>query len=315
MTSGTEPASAVALRASRQLASHPLIHLSGPRPPLDPRVNALHPGAVDIALAGSVSAARYVVPVPHQASAARVAMRAEPAIDAVAVSELLFGEPFEVLEHKAGWCWGRTLHDRYLGWVPETALTSPGPPPTHRVTARIAPVFAAASIKATVGAELPLGARLAGVEDGRFLLLADGRFVHLRHVAPLAEPASEPLAVAQAFIGAPYLWGGRTPGGVDCSGLVQAALTAAGLASPRDSDQQLAGLPEAVAFDDRQRGDLVFFPGHVGILAGRDRLLHANAYWMTTLEEPLADVIARLRGDGVAEPVLGLRRPRLSPMA
>jgi cell wall-associated NlpC family hydrolase len=172
------------------------------------------------------------------------------------------------------------------------------------VTARVAPVFAAADIKAPVVLELPFGARVAGAAGERFFACAAG-FIHNRHLA--AAPAT-PIEVARLFTGAPYLWGGRTPLGVDCSGLVQAALAACGIAAPRDSDQQLGGLGVAADFEARDAGDLVFFPGHVGILATRDRLLHANAHWMATVEEPLADVIARLHAAGVAEPVTGVRR-------
>jgi cell wall-associated NlpC family hydrolase len=92
--------------------------------------------------------------------------------------------------------------------------------------------------------------------------------------------------------------------GVDCSGLVQAVLAAGGVQTPRDSDQQLVALGAALAFNDRAAGDIVFFPGHVGILVAGDRLLHANAHWMAVVEEPLADVIARI-GDGA---VTGVRR-------
>ena len=280
--------------------------LTGPRPLLDRRVAAIRDDIVDIALAGCVSASRYVVPVARAGGVPRCAMRALPAADAVAVSELLRGETFEVFEVAGDWCWGRTLHDRYLGWVETRNLIDVSMAPLHRITARRAPVFAAADIKAAVGDMLPFGAYVGGIVQGKFLALNEGGFVHLRHVdAGLPKP---PLDVARLFTGAPYVWGGRTPDGVDCSGLVQAALTACGIICPRDSDQQLALLGVAVPFAGRAAGDLVFFPGHVGILATPDRLFHANAFWMTTLEEPLAGVIARLAAAGVAEPVLGVRR-------
>jgi cell wall-associated NlpC family hydrolase len=225
------------------------------------------------------------------------------------VSELLFGEDFDLFDiarDAAGdWGFGRTATDRYTGWVAMAALGDPGETPTHRISAPVAPVFSAADIKAPVLRELPFGAHLAGEAGKMFLALSGGGFVHLHHLSP---PPATPLEVARLFTGAPYLWGGRTPMGVDCSGLVQAALVTTGRPCPRDSDQQLAALGTAVAFEDRAPGDLVFFPGHVGILAGRDRLFHANAHWMATVEEPLDDVIARLAASGVETPVSGVRR-------
>lgn len=233
-------------------------------------------------------------------------MRAAPDGEVSAVSELLHGEGFDVFDITGGWCWGRTGHDGYLGWVDAAALGDPIASPSRRITARRAPVFAAADIKSPVLDTLPFAALVDGQPTGRFLALAAGGFIHQRHLDPPS--AATPLSVARLFAGAPYVWGGRTPDGVDCSGLVQAALNACGITCPRDSDQQLAALGAAVAFAARAAGDLVFFPGHVGILADGDRLFHANAFWMATVEEPLADVIARLEAAGAVTPVLGVRR-------
>lgn len=229
----------------------------------------------------------------------------------VAVSALLFGEPFAVLDVAAGWAWGRTLVDGYVGFVQADALDVPVAA-TSRVAAGAALVFEAPDIKSAVVARLPLNARLATRDhDDRFLALEPASsvagFIHRRHVAPVDRPDHDPLAVARLLLGTPYRWGGRTRDGIDCSGLVQAALLACGIECPRDSDQQRHALGAGVTFDDRRRGDLVFFPGHVGILADAARLLHANAHAMTTCIEPLEAVIGRLR-DHHAEPVLAVRR-------
>ncbi len=283
----------------------PSPRLNGPRPTLDLRRDVARPDLVEVGLAASVAAARYVAGVMMRCQVPRVAIRKAGDAATVAVSELLFGEDFEVFEIAGDWSWGRCGVDRYLGWVPSAILADPGPALEHRITARIAPVFAGADIKAPVLMELPFGARLAGTVGERFVAVTGGGFVHNRHITGLR---ADPVAVARLFLGTPYLWGGRTGDGIDCSGLVQAALLACGIAAPRDSDQQRDEIGMAVAFADRRPGDLVFFPGHVGLLTDGDRLLHANAHWMSTVEEPLSDVVARLLAAGVDTPVTGVRR-------
>ncbi|WP_164156565.1 C40 family peptidase, partial [Sandarakinorhabdus rubra] len=248
--------------------------------------------------AGDIGAVRYVEPRALACTATRAMLRREPSPTAEAVSELLMGEGFEIVELRGGFALGRCLHDRYIGWAPLDALALPGTEPAHRVTVRRAPVFAAASIKAAVLLELPFGARLSGTPEGDFLALAGGGFVHRRHVET---PPNDRFAAAALFADAPYLWGGRTPDGVDCSGLVQQALSVEGIALRRDTDLQVEQ-GEPVDFADRAAGDLVFFPGHVGLLLAGDRLFHANAHWMRVVTEPLADVVAR------GSPVTAVRR-------
>lgn len=222
--------------------------------------------------------------------AAQTPMRAEASADATAVSELLCGEGFDLFESVGDWGFGRSNHDRYTGWVALNALRDGPATATRTVTAPVAPLFSQPDIKTPVLADLPFGARVGGTNAGKFLAVVDGGYLHELHLAPLL---ASPLAIAQLFTGAPYVWGGRTPRGVDCSGLVQSALAACGIACPRDSDQQREALGTAVDFADRRGGDIIFFPGHVGILVDADTLLHANAHWMAVVTEPLADVIAR----------------------
>lgn len=268
--------------------------LTGPRPALDPRIHIARGDLVEIALAAQVAAGRYTAPMPMLGAAPHTPMRGDPDPKAPATSELLLGEAFDVYDIQADWAFGRTVHDGYTGWLPLTALDEPAeePAPVHVITARAAPVFTRPDIKAPVETHLPHGARIHGVPAGKFIALASGGHVHTRHVAALATPS--PLGVARLFEHAPYVWGGRTPAGVDCSGLVQAALAACGFPCPRDSDLQREALGTPVALADARADDLAFFPGHVGILSSKATLFHANAHWMCTMDEPLEAVRARV---------------------
>ncbi|MDB5690661.1 MAG: hypothetical protein JWL91_2537, partial [Sphingomonas bacterium] len=171
----------------------------------------------------------------------------------------------------------------------------------------LALVFAAPDIKSAVVCRLPMGARLRGEPAGDFLACAGG-FVHARHLGRLPAAEPDPVAVAERLIGAPYLWGGRGAGGIDCSGLVQLALGLCGHAAPRDTDLQRNQIGrELAAGEILHRGDLIFFPGHVGMMIDETRMIHANAFWMAVTVEPLADIVARLAGTS-ADPILSRRR-------
>lgn len=234
-------------------------------------------------------------------------LRETPDARARAVSELLLGEAFDLVDMSGGWAWGSCGHDRYVGYLPATALGEPSPT-THVVTARTALVFADADIKSPVVASWPMGARFAATAHGDFLG-ADAGYVHARHAAPIAAAAHDPVTVAERLLGTPYLWGGRSGAGLDCSGLIQLALGLCGIAAPRDSDQQRVATGAPLADDAAlRRGDLVFFPGHVGMMVDDARLVHANAFAMAVTIEPLEAVVARLAADH-AQPVLARRRP------
>ncbi len=259
-----------------------------------------------MALAGLLFAPHYAAARDCHCVMDGTMLRAAPTSDAPAVSQLAYGEGFAVLDLTGGWAWGKCLHDDYVGYLPDAAL-GVVEPPTHRVTAPRAPLFAAPDIKAPVVGALSIGALAAGAEAGDFLVTAGGH-LHRRHVAPAAARAADPVEVAERLIGAPYLWGGRGAGGIDCSGLVQRVLGLAGIASPRDSDQQRDALGRALGGDEPpRRGDLVFFPGHVGLMVDADRLIHATAFWMAVAVEPLAAVVARL-APLHADPVSARRR-------
>jgi len=279
--------------------------LGGPSSQPDPRVHAYRRDLADIGLADRLFAPHYARAEHCTVTASSTILRAAAARDAPAVSQLLRGEGFELLDRAGGWAWGRCTHDDYVGYIEDAALGAV-PSPSHRVNVPSALLFAAADIKSPVVASWPIGARFAGHADGAFLDTGEG-FIHRRHAAPI-DRHEDPVAIAERLLGSPYLWGGRGGGGIDCSGLVQLALSFAGIDAPRDSDQQRdhlgALLPETAVL---QRGDLIFFPGHVALMFDQDRIIHANAYWMAVAIEPLADLVARLAPDH-PQPILARRR-------
>lgn len=275
-----------------------------------------------MALYGQLAAHTYVEPAPFVCRVPVAGVRNAPDFAAEQVSQLLLGETFQVLEIGETWAWGYCSHDRYVGYVEAASLAETPvsaaalPAATHWVSAPQGLVFSEASIKTALRLTVPMGARLRLVEhDEKFFRLADnslspeGGFIHRRHVRPLGDWYADPALVAESLLGTPYLWGGRSRAGIDCSGLVQLSLMACGINAPRDSDQQQAlGQPVPQAeWSALRRGDIVFFPGHVGLMADATRLIHANAYWMNTVVEPLADVVDRLRPQH-EKPVLCVRR-------
>ena len=277
--------------------------LAGPSPALDHRRHAFRRDLADVALAGGYAAAAYAQPQSRNCTALRTMVRKAPRADAEAGSELLRGEPFLAVEVCGDWAWGYCGGDRYVGYVAAVAIGAPTIA-SHRVSAISALIFSHPDIRSAHVGELALGARLTSLgREGPFHAI-DGGFVHDRHLAPVGRADGDWVEVAKLFVGAPYLWGGRTCWGLDCSGLVQVALAAGGIDAPRDSDMQLETLGRSV--DAPARGDLAFFPGHVGVMIDETHLLHANAYWMATMIEPLAVAAERSGRDG--RPLIAIRR-------
>ena len=237
-------------------------------------------------------------------------LRHAPSHDAPLDTEALKGERVTVYETEEGWARGRLETDGYAGYLPANALRPPGPTPTHKIAALRTLVFPGPSIKQPPVEALALGCRLAITRiEGPLAITASGGYVPARHLAPLDAMESDFVAVAERFLGAPYLWGGKTSLGLDCSGLVQVALAACGIASPRDSGMQenALGTPLASSRDlSPQRGDLLFWKGHVAIVRDEATLIHANAFHMAVAIEPIAEAIARIRAAG--SEVTSLRR-------
>ena len=265
----------------------------------DPRVNAYTADVADVALEGRVSARRFERPVPHRLmEGTSEMMRSAPEPGATCVSELLPGQRFDIVDQTEGWAWGFSAHDHYVGYIRSEHLRTDVPTRTHRIVAPLALCFQRPDIKSEVAMTLPLSAEIAAEDfDENFLRHRNGTFVHCRHAGARDKFDSDVVTIAEFFLGTPYRWGGRQRAGIDCSGLVQIALAACGIFAPRDSDQQAGALGEDVTGSQLRRGDLVFWPGHVGIMQNETRLLHANAHWMTTLAEPLDDVDARIKAE------------------
>jgi len=221
-------------------------------------------------------------------------------------TQLLFGEDVMLYDATEGWGWVQSNADSYVGYVALEALAEGSAAPTHRVRVNRTFIYPRPDIKAPILAALPLGAavRIAGTE-GDFAACADGGFIVAHHLAGLDEKAADFVAVAEGLLNVPYLWGGKTALGLDCSGLVQIALAQAGIAAPRDTDLQQealgAPLPPAAADGGLCRGDLIFWRGHVGVMRDALTLLHANAHHMLVASEPLAEAIARIRAKGAGE--------------
>ena len=269
--------------------------------PFDRRVTPARPDLAARHLQGRVEAARFVDGMVREVRDASAPLRREPAPDAPLDTEALRGERVTVYEtNQEGWCWAQLERDGYVGWLPVDALAEPGPVATHAVSVLRTLAFPGPSITLPPVAAYSLGCRLAVTRTEGPLAATPSGWVPARHLAPLDAHAVDFVAVAERFLGVPYVWGGKTSLGIDCSGLVQVALQACGAASPRDSDMQERALGEAVAADvaGLRRGDLVFWKGHVAVVRDADTFVHATAFHMMVAVEPIADVVRRVSGEG-----------------
>ena len=268
----------------------------------DRRLMAARPDLAAASLMGQVEAVRFVDGERVSVARGRAWLRRAPSGEAAQDSELLMGERVTVYERRDGWAWVQAESDSYVGYVREDVL---GPLATTdaRIVVPLAPLLSAPDVKAPLRDLLPLNAAVRQVSlQGNFADIGIG-FVHGRALAPADHPATDFVAVAELFLGAPYVWGGKTFAGLDCSGLLQTALQAADHASPRDTDMMEQALGKAVLQESLRRGDLVFWKGHVGIMRDAQTLLHANAHFMQVTSEPL--VAARTR---ITTPITSVRR-------
>jgi cell wall-associated NlpC family hydrolase len=284
--------------------------------PPDPRRHAYRDDLAAEPLRGRVAARRFVTGEPRQVVAPSLPLRREPRFDATLDTEALRGELVTVYDESEGWAWVQLSRDGYVGYMSGEGLTRALITPTHRISALRTYVYPEPDGKTPPLALLSLNAGIAAPrKEGKFLALEGGGFVVASHAAPVGTAEPDFVAVAEAFVGTPYLWGGRTSIGTDCSGLVQLALEAAGRASPRDADMQAQELGRVIDLSGGatlRRGDLVFWEGHVGIMTSGKDFLHANAFHMAVAAEPFAQAKRRIKAAGY-EVSCVRRLPRRQP--
>ncbi len=277
-------------------------HLKGPQNSGDKRITPIRGDLADVKLAGVFFAPHYAQPKNSLCSVNTAMLMESSDSDAQAVSQLIYGESFAILDISGDWVWGYCVTDDYVGYVPKSVLTTANEhiQNTHQISSRGALIFSEPSIKSSTLLRLPMGSHIMcqETEYEDFLKVSNG-FVHKRHVSQIGKVDGDSASLARDLIGAPYLWGGRSGDALDCSGLVQLVLGLQGINAPRDSDMQQILGDEIPAKAKLQRNDIIFFPGHVGIMSDGENIIHANAHWMQVKEEPLADVIDRLDEDGI----------------
>jgi len=267
---------------------------------LDPRLNPFRRDIAARHLQGQVEAAQFVDGVVQEVVEPIADMRREPAHEAALDTQALKGERVTVYEvSDEGWAWGQLESDGYVGYLSANALGPVGPLPTHRVWVPRTFGFPGPDIKLPPMIALPMGAKIdIAREKEPFALDSFNWHYPLSHVAPLSIRQPDFVAVAESLLSAPYLWGGKSSLGIDCSGLVQLALQAAGVPCPRDTYMQERALGQPKSLTELRHGDLIFWKGHVAIACDATTLIHANAHHMMVAKEPVAEAVIRIKRTG-----------------
>jgi len=280
---------------------------------LDRRLHAYRPDLAEAGLEGKVKASRFVEGVSARVAVSVVALRPEPDLARGIDTELLLGEDVTVFDRAGGWCWVKATSDGYVGYVEVETLSEAKPAPTHIVIVQRTFVYPEPELRKPYQAIISMGSRVhitgeAEARGNHYVVLEDGTAIFAKHVQPIgALDGADYVGIAARFLETPYLWGGRSGLGIDCSGLVQLAMLMTGRAAPRDTDMQAAGLGEPIDRSEIRRGDLVFWKGHVAIFEDPETILHANGHSMTVARENFEAAVKRI--GWLYEQPTGYRRP------
>lgn len=269
----------------------------------DARLHAFRSDLADSRLKDEIAAERYVAGWQGRIEAAVADVRSAPALEAGINTQFLRGDNVMIFEDAKGWCWVQAERDGYVGYVSEAAISSRDHAPTHQVVAPRSFLYPGADLRFPRSGQISIGSTLTVVgftqtRGTEYALLPSGEAVIAAHLRPVGEFDDDYVAVAEKLLHTPYLWGGVSGFGIDCSGLVQLAMRMAGRSVLRDSDMQAGSIGEpiepAADFLNLRRGDLVFWKGHVAVMTDADNMIHANGHTMLVSREPLREAIDRI---------------------